>query len=1673
MTRFDPRTLAPAIRRVLGALWRILPRLILLGVLLVAASVTIVVVMARLATPALQQTLADMAFDGTLVRQMLMQTVLWGALPVAALLCAGVIYLAATFLLADAALSGTRPFTLRTLAQAVRQLGHGLLVVLAVIAGIVPLFFLAVRWALALPEVFVRGVSARQALRESWRLTRGRTLQTYLVLGTTLIVVLSLGYGIPQLAGILPWEHATVVAQAVLSTLLAPVPAIMLVILWRSFTDDTPRPAPEAVEAGFVARRFGTSLPATLSVALTISLLSGVSPASAMEPGSVAEPVTEVATVSEAEDADVPPGASEVSETETEPEAASASASASDEGVEPGSDSDTETAYVLPLSISAPTTNVFSTGGDTRLPVTSLDVVLSGFHDPNGGLGWTYGEGTDNVSGTIQVPAGHPLDGTLQLWVRPEGGVDTPLGAPAPLTVPIEAPEHGWALLDGGLLGVGSYRVWVEYSGNEHFAPARSSEQRAIVYKPWHQAQLTFTSANDPIIVGDLITVTAIVTAPDASGEIGGVVTPHEGVNGPFQIVSTADNKVLADGTFVKGLGTAEFVMAARTLQIAVRAEGAEDYHLGSGEHVIHAQQTASQTTLSAPAQGVLGTPLALTAEVRGPAALTGQGRVRWEARTPGAAAAVDIGATPLNQDGLATIQLCVDSADASDAGCASANIVLPAGSGDVEVRARFEPSGEVDRQPLAASDSAWHTVAFTESDNGGTDPGAQECRLVEIRPRAFGNIQATEAEAATLGDARLDTFANCSGLHWWDDTPIRGYRDGTLLTVQARPAPGLELVEWRYEGETIGTAPTLTWRLPSSASPTTAWIEPVYRPICVSTSVNVNGHGTAYVLARGSGHVRADLFRYADCQLRDGTWGAYLGATVEVSARAGMNPATGENDTIYAARIGGQATSWQTAYYDDSHRFTYIVRQGLRTAVTFGPICRSVEAPGSRILTSPDCASPAGSGYTRASEVEVEIDLDALEEYQIPASWQLDGTDVGPVDESANGTFEVQAGDITRIAFDTIGCFPVEATVNEARASWYHSSGSQVTIMPAPNCGAEGDRWREGTTLTLSPVPGSSPSEGIASFSAWRDIHADGTERVTAAGNGDWSADRRAAGEVDTRGHRTLTIAAPLRTEASFYFPHACSTIEVFGRMSLNDLDIPDTGCGLGRYFDASKFAFPPDGLDDYGQRITRAMFDADTVFFPENTLTFSAPHSPTALQGTVQMRQVSINVPRGFTWTKTADLHCAGTECTAEVRGDLILRIQQCVEIDWRVNIRIADDDSGTVYSPEDFGLEDYPWLTSRNDGCPTSAEQWLAGSTIPVEPQSPAIGFVFEGWGETEGLVRTDEISRCDNRFGCYTHEIETIPRAFVRLPADRPTHPVAANFTLHCSHPGIAWELAIVQPAPNCPGATDENPLYVNGTVLHLVAHAKNHSGRDFVEFRGTVLPDTYGLVTERAADFAHIPNPGFLDWRPDTALSYASILAIADDDLSVWGWYQFPKSGWEKFVDTMAKVGKFTVGAVAVVSTALVTLCTPCSAALAVITVAEVLLRVFGVDSVANVLAMLNPLYMMECISRWGFESLPPVTDRQATTAEGVKSGGAIVAGAGAKGAKTLFANNKAMLGRIDDLSSSAKITGAVTQVALSVYTQEIYKFSFTGANEADLRDTAAFFACVTNTYKAP
>lgn len=1615
------------------------------GVMLTAVLTLVVVVTVFAAAPTLVDLIRIVAVEYTLAGQVLWTAALWALLPLAAFVLTGLIYLGSALIFADAALRSGHAGIFRALGLAVRRVGAGLVVVLALLIGLVPLGYLAVRWSFALPEVWLAGASPRVALRASWQSTRGRVASLYGVLGGAYLAVIALAVGVPLLVGMLPWEHGALVAQALCGMLLAPVPVIVLVQRWRAAggaaSGDTlaalRAEQPDAVRP--VRGRGAVAGATTLTLVVGLLLPVGAANADPLGDGEgISGGETPVATLGGEEGAGLGGAGAEPTPTPTlspTPSPAPAPAPAPQPAFAPAS--------ALPVVEVTPDVSVV-----TSVTPPSLGDSVSVFvtADPDG-----------------LIPADVVVDGEFEVVDTLDGTV-LASGTLSPAT---RDGATGFLLRAWSLSLV--VRAVVETADARYefeSDPVDVEARDDVTLYPTVQLEYETT----PPTLGSMVTA-RVVADPE------GWLPPGYALNGPFTLFEnsgTAAGGDLAEGTFVDGVGTVQFPITHRSMSIGVggffvSAEGHEFWFMsgGGGDTGISVDPVAAQLTVSTPAVIQSGIPVRLFASVELADGSAPAGPVTFDLFVPSLGDTYTFGPVPQEPSGRYAAAVCLQSTAPGDEVCASASLMdfvhdLPADAGEVWVRAHFATHADPD-DAWAMGTSDWHTVTF---DSDGSTP-LLDCRVIDFRNVAAGNSTATPAQTAPLGNPTTPSHVTCESSRWnvaasrWDT--VLGHRDGSLVQLQARPAPGLEFVEWRHDGTVIGTSPVMNWTVSGGAHPTQAHqsIEAVYRPICLAPDIRVTGAGavSSWPL-QDLNRVHPELFPDAACQLRGGGVGVYEGTWVRAVLTPTQIAASGERAQLQRLSFSGfQMPTRRTVLTDeqriDGIAISFEARRGAHWNAVFGPACGEVLGEGITVLSEPNCLTPTGLGFTGGSQVDVAPAAAALGEYDWVGGWRVDGVPLPEYAGAQRAIVTVPRGASVTVAFDIVGCFPVTVTVQEASdgVPGRYTTGSRVTRSPAPNCGVDGDRWLEGSEVTLEAVAGPPPFTGAnLEFAAWSD---DPNAREFGA-------------------RRSLIVTEPIELTASFYVAEVCSTVTILGEFSNDDVTFGRTGCGPGRYLDLTKTAL-------HVSNPSFEEFTRDLPVYPTGHFGFEVDSGDFAVFGYADQRIE--HRPRGpapWVWTDITPIECDGNRCAVEARGDVQIELMTCQTLDLTVNIRFDDDASGVVYTPEDFGLGEFEWVTVAHGSNPQgnfrcgAPDQWRTGSHVTFEAQSPAAGFVFESWGEVDNRDGAGVIRKCEGRGSCAPNELSEIPWVSAFTPAvdsrrpetRRTAHRVDVNFSLRCSVPNLDAAIAIVTPAPNCPGASARNPSYVDGTLLQLAASPVNFDGRDFRHFEGSIIEGTVGMTTARAGEFAMV-RTARVNWDLTSAVDYPSALAVAGPDTKVWGWYQYPPSDFEKFGDVMANAGKFAVGGAAVAVAALAAACGPCAGAIAVVTLAEVLTRALGAEGVARLFAMLNPTYVLDCITRWGLQSLPPVTTTQAGTWEATRSG-AGVAGAGVvRGAKTVWVTKRDL---IDKVSERTRYSGAAAGAALALYSAEVYNFDFTQTSAKDLRDTAAFLACLANTY---
>src|SRR5690606_31893540 len=194
-------------------------------------------------------------------------------------------------------------------------------------------------------------------------------------------------------------------------------------------------------------------------------------------------------------------------------------------------------------------------------------------------------------------------------------------------------------------------------------------------------------------------------------------------------------------------------------------------------------------------------------------------------------------------------------------------------------------------------------------------------------------------------------------------------------------------------------------------------------------------------------------------------------------------------------------------------------------------------------------------------------------------------------------------------------------------------------------------------------------------------------------------------------------------------------------------------------------------------------------------------------------------------------------------------------------------------------------------------------------------------FLDWGTVQNMTALELITEQDP-----AHNVAPVA---VRVRTDGASDElnVELHYRVHCGLLVLGDSIAVRHPAPTCPGAARDEPLFVIGTFVEVVAQHENANGRYFEGFRGAI-PGTRGTVQTNGSDLYGMTA----GWATNSFhMKHHSALVIIDSlEKEVWGYYQYSDSAVESFVAALPKVGKFTVGLVSLGLTAAIGLCAPCS-----------------------------------------------------------------------------------------------------------------------------------------------
>ena len=1559
-------------------------------------------------------------------------------------------------------------------------------------------FYLAgaivIRWSLAFGEVFLAGSGWGDALRMSWERTAGRVRPVGTVLLVTFGGTLFFSWGLNFLGAIGGSAPAELALQLVGSLLVAPIPAITLLVLFRGVGGPGSPIAESLLDAPRMSpRRMGSGVSVAVSFALIITLLSPPPPVAA---------------------ADVEPALPEVGVSVTE----------TDGGEPPVAGDFVSGQLNRDLSLDA----LSPAAAFASLASEPTSVTLD--HASAAQWQWEFGSPSTPIKGEVTTMAGASIpSGLVQLW----GTSLDPADDPVTIGDPVQLVEGSFEL-DGVRVFPGIRKLWVEYLGDADHDASSSDVQLVNVLRKVLSSTGKVVAPTGTITVGDRVRV-RIEIDPHGAG-----VPGHE-FSGEVQLVDTMTNTVMGSAVAAGGFATIEFTMTRTALHLGMNPVDDTRYWLGAGsEWVVPAQPAASVTTLVVQQAVSLGTDALAIAEVLRPNGVPIAGTVDFFFTDGVGGAKTPLGAVAVNAQGMATLTFCVgESTNGTDpGGCAHTPraIVGPAPS-VLRVMAEFTPE-----PALLASASSWQTVEIHPVGTGGTG----KCKIVQLSTRVLNMPHATIDQLESVGAPVLQSRSNCSTTDT-NTEQVLGYRDGSVLTLHARPKPGYELVEWIHNGRVrVGTQNTLVWLMPDDPTGWYESFEPVYQPRCVTVDVRLSGHGKL-LSAYPSG--AADLLAASpSCQKADGTKGAYLGTTMRVTVEGTINPVTGERDAFRSALANGSAISDTSPYSasagsPERQELRFQPQRDTVVTVNFGPTCRTVQTevsyftpdarhsnlntfgdrlPATRpttgmpeLLTAPNCDSPAGIGWYRNSEVTVAASPDGP--FEVVGGWRVNGELRKELGTSQQVTVVVGDPAVTTIEYDVAYCYPVE--VGYGDGVWSRGNNSHVTVEPAPNCSDGSERHAQGTTVKLTPWAGVAGGRGMT-FGGWTDdiLNADGVkvdERITGF-NADVAWYRpgveRAAGTVSRSGVRTVELQAPLITTAHFYAEEACSEFTIVGALRLADVRLSDTSCGPGRYFDVAKLNLPADGVysghqlrpdgseypadnrkshERVEEQMRQQYYEHDLHRYPFTTLSFEVPGRVLDVYGTVSMTQESPSQNR-WTWRLKEGLACTGVSCSLNVRGDVQVQLVECQGLDVTVNLQVVGDESKTVYSPEDLGLEDFDWVVSETDGC-GSGLAWAPGMKATLRAQAPIVGMEFLDWSTVDNLVGLE----------WFVNHEPTDPRSplavHVRATDSEKAMKIEVDFAIHCAELKLDGVMGIVEPAPNCPG-TPAGMSYMVGTFVMVAASRVNQNGRHFVRFNnGTVIHSTEGVLdiapaklhgfdpdrawvtnmVKETAKFKELKKQPSNWTMPTQQLPdydfHTGITLVQYEGQVIAGYYQHSPTTFENLGATMANVGKMMVGVTMLGLTAAMPFCPPCAAAVTVLTVSEYLVRLIpGGDFLGNIIAMANPMNFIECTTKWGFGNLDRRGPSETGDLEFGKSlAGAIAAGGAAAYKQNVVINDPAKLERFEKWSKMGKSGAAAATFAYGLYENKFWEVQFANASASDLRDTAAYEECLADTWKDP
>src|SRR5690554_6082881 len=676
LTRPDAASVPRTLLAIATAFPRMLPRTAMLLAAVIGVMVAALAIAVTLAAPSAGQIAQALAQGtGTATLQLLMASA-WWLLPLALMFVAMLTFTGMLMHFADAVTSGGRVPGLGALVSTLSRVHSAAMVaaiylvavVLAVVGAplvsllallalavsavaqrrqrphrawmptrrqaallVIPFFAagtLLARWSLAFGEVYLAGAGWRESFQASWRRTSGRAGHTAAVLAIVYGFIFVVSWGMMLLATLSGSIGVELGVQLATSLLVAPIPAITLLVLFRGAGGPRSPLAESVADAPRMSpRRFGASVPVAVSFTLMLTLLTPPSTATAAEDQNASEPAPTVATEQFDEEAplavETPPAGEPAPTAEpapnAEPEPASEPSPLDDETPSLDGQSNASESTGVPVKAGG-----FLTGQAMNLPsfgTLALDTATLTLDDPVlGSWTWEFGNVTALYGQVTPDTTTVTPTGEVQLWGKTAGAdaVAFRIGDPATL--------HGGEFdFSGTEVLPGTTTLWVEYGGDSQYAATRGTEQPIVVHRKVLMGSATVLHPTGTISVGDRVTLRVEVDPYDEA-------PPGQKPAGELELWNTAGSGTVLDSVgLVDGVAEFDFVMPARSVHLSTQGDDPRyGLYINGGEYVLQAEAGDSTTSLSVPQEIPYLSAVHAIAQVGAPAGVTATGTVQF-----------------------------------------------------------------------------------------------------------------------------------------------------------------------------------------------------------------------------------------------------------------------------------------------------------------------------------------------------------------------------------------------------------------------------------------------------------------------------------------------------------------------------------------------------------------------------------------------------------------------------------------------------------------------------------------------------------------------------------------------------------------------------------------------------------------------------------------------------------------------------------------------------------------------------------------------------------------------------------------------------------------------------------------------------------------------------------